>query len=457
VLRFGPVLLTVASIPFLMWSQRGLETPVVAMIVLWLALCCIDPARRHWWPVAGALLVFTRPEGPLFLLALLPVFAFDRERRSEAVRGVIALSVALFVLLSARFLYFHDFVPTPFYVRLQTDSGAGLAQIRKYIVHNHVWLVGVPLFLVAWRRSFWTRERVVLGVLVLIACVWCVIANDYMPYARNLVPAIPLVFVLVFAAADSIQRQAGLPRGALVAYLAVAFSVTLFLSRSMGEFTSTTGNAVRRYVSAFAGQPRAYIEATAAKIRSPMGVAALDLMLERYGTIDSTFQTLVGDFFKRNYPPEAVVVYDQMGQTPFHAGASMRFIDSLGLTDRTVGRFYFESHKHPASILALYDRVASAAVRVVFGEERRSMSASEVLDYLFGQNPDVILVNTAVASLDPMGIPARLSGDARLGQQYELRYRLAGFLMLYERRNATRTRPLDVPFGLGVVVVKRAG
>src|SRR5262245_7248384 len=26
-LRFGPVLLTIASIPFLMWSQRGLETP----------------------------------------------------------------------------------------------------------------------------------------------------------------------------------------------------------------------------------------------------------------------------------------------------------------------------------------------------------------------------------------------------------------------------------------------
>jgi hypothetical protein len=364
------------------------------------------------------------------------------------------VAVGAIVLLSVRFLYFHDFVPSPFYVRLQTASGEGLTQIRKYIVHNHVWLVGMPLIVVAWRRSFWTPERIVLGVLLLIVFAWCVMANDYMPYMRNLVPAVPLIFVFVFAAVDSIRREARLPRAALVSYLAVSFIATLFFSRSMGEFTSTTGNVLHRYVSAFAAQPQAYVAATVAKIRSPEGVGPLDLMLQRYGTIDSTFQTLVGDFLKRNYPPDTVVVYDQMGQTPFHAGAGMRFIDSLGLTDRTVGRFYFERRPGTA-MLRLYHRMTSAAVKIAFGEERRSMTAGEVLNYLFAQDPDVILVNTAVVGLDPTGIPAELSRDPRLQQEYEARYWLAGFLQLYERRAAPRARPLDVPFGLEVVRLLR--
>src|SRR5690349_18363398 len=51
VLRLAPSLLTAASTPFLMWSQRGLDTPLFAMLVLWLVLCCSDSSRFRWWPV----------------------------------------------------------------------------------------------------------------------------------------------------------------------------------------------------------------------------------------------------------------------------------------------------------------------------------------------------------------------------------------------------------------------
>jgi hypothetical protein len=451
VLQLAPPLLTTASTPFLMWSQRGLETPLVALIVAWLALCCTDPRRFRWWPAPAALLLLTRPEGFLFLFALLPVLGSDRRRWQAALPGLLVVAAVAVAVLGARFLYFHDLVPSPFYAKLPGSSGEGLARIREYVHHSHLLLLCSPLLLVVWKPGFWTRPRVVLAAFVLISILWSVLASDHMPYVRHLVPAIPLACVLLVEAADTLAAGAGHARRPLVvAYVVVVFIVTLFFSRSSGDFGASGDNAVRASLRAFARSPEEFLQATAAKIHSPTTAPPVNDLLGPTSSLGSNYQSRVGDFLRRNHPADSLVVYDQMGQTPFYAGANMRFVDTWGLTDRTIGRFYFERDKRRSPLLRAYDSVASQAVRWAFGEQRDEITETKALDYLFGSSPDLILIHGVAVAADPTGIPARLQQDPRLAAGYELRYTLAGVVELYERKGTPR-RPLDVPAGLSVV------
>jgi len=452
VLVFGPPLLTVASIPFLMWSQRGLEPPMLTLIVLCLAVCWTDEKWFPWWPAAGVALVLVRPEGPLFLLASVPLLRTDRQAWRRASSGIAVVAAAAVAVIVGRFLYFHDLVPSPFYVKLHTEGGEGVDQIRKYLLHNHILFIGMPLFLVAWRPRFWTRSRVVLALLIVISAGWCALAKDYMAYTRQLVPAVPLLYILICAGADGLAPALGRWRNpTMAAYVALGCFATLFLSKTSGEFTSTRDNAVKPYLRAFVSDPWAFAASTAAKVRSPEDFGYLDLALERYTTMGTTFQSRIGMFLQRNYPPDAVVLYDQMGQTPSYAGASMRFVDTLGLTDRTVGQFYFARRKRTEPVLRAYDGVLSAALWHVFGETRRDPTPQDVLDYLFATNPDVILLHQLVLESEPNGISVHLSRDPRLTMKYEHRYTLARFVEVFERRDSPRRQNPDIPPGLFVI------
>jgi len=70
---------------------------------------------------------------------------------------------------------------------------------------------------------------------------------------------------------------------------------------------------------------------------------------------------------------------------------------------------------------------------------------------VFGLNPDLILIHKVAIAADGTGIPARLIQDPKLADTYELRYTLAGAVLVYERRDAPRKQRLDVPPGLAVV------
>jgi hypothetical protein len=450
-LRLAPPLITAASTPFLMWSQRGLDTPVFVALVLWLVLCCSDPKNFRWWPVPGVLLLPARPEGFFFLLALLPAFAFHRRQWMEIARSLLVVGVAAMALLAARFMYFHDLVPLPFYVKLGTTLEG--RPILRYLSGSHLSVFALPLLVVAWRPSFWTRERIVLGGFVLITAAWCAIAKDYMPYVRHLVPAIPLLYVLLTGAVDVLARgRAGWRRALAIAYMAIVLFITLLLSESPWYFGEGRENRVAMYIAAFAVNPLAHLRQSAAKIVAPMVSTPLDETLGRECTLGTNYQALVGEFLRRNYPANARVVYDQMGQTPFYAGPDMEFIDSGGLTDRTISRAYFERRKRHDAVLRAYDAGLSTVVRLVFGEHRDEITEAMAVDYLFGLDADVILINKVSAAFDAQGIPARLDRDSRITRDYDLRYSLAAFasVKVYEKKNAPRKPKIDAPVGLQV-------
>jgi len=450
VLRLVPPLLTAANTPFLMWSQRGLETPLFTVLLLWLVLCCSAPRAFRWWPVPAVLLLPARPEGLFFLLALLPAFVFHRHEWRRIRRSALVVAAAALGLLTCRFLYFHDLVPQPFYLKLRAGGAPGLSQIHSYLLSSHLYVFAIPLLLVVWRPRFWTQPRIVLVGFVLTTAAWSAIPKDHMPYVRHLVPALPLLYVLLVGAVDTLASGSSRIRSAAAfAYAMVVLAVTLLFSESAGPGIGRR-NPLRTFLAAFAANPARHVRETAIKIVSPSSFGHLDEALGQRETLGTNYQSLVGEFLHANYPAHSLVVYDQMGQTPYYGGAQMRFVDSLGLTDRTIARIYVE-RSASTNALRVYNAVISRAVELAFGEHRDAITDAKALDYLFGIDPDLVLINSFLVGFDPKGIPAQLMRDPRLGRDYELRYTLGRVVRLYERKGRFgRRRPITA-VGLDVV------
>jgi hypothetical protein len=460
VARLAPPLLTAVSTPFLMWSGRGLETPLVVALVLWLVLCCVDPRRFRWWPAPAGLLVLARPEGFFFLLGLLPFFAFHRERWRTIAFGLLGVAAVTTLLLGSRFLYFHELVPQPFYLKLDSGVALGLRQIHDQLSGSHVYLFGVPLLLASGRPRFWTRERIVIAGFVLTIATWCALAGDYMPYTRHLIPALPLLFVLLVAAlAEWVEGRPHAVRALAQGYLLVFLVTTLFFSQSVTYFSAGRENPIRRHLGAFATDPARHAREIATKIVSPSTPGQLDEALNFYATLGTNRDVLIGEFLRRNFPADTLVIYDQMGQTPFHAGADMGFVDSWGLTDRTVSLVDFHLRKRGDVLLRAYDAAITRAVALAFGEQRPIVTTGSALDYLFSLEADLILIHRYTAT-----IPRRLTGllwrDPRLERDYELRYALVPEVerqlgitqvLVYARKGQARADHVDVPAGLVVV------
>ena len=108
-------MLLAVSLPFVMWSQRGLETPFYVFALLWAVLWLCDAAWRPWWPLAGFVLILARPESPLFAFALAPFLAVGRREWRRAIRPLAILLAFSVVMILIRFVYFHDLLCSPFY------------------------------------------------------------------------------------------------------------------------------------------------------------------------------------------------------------------------------------------------------------------------------------------------------------------------------------------------------
>ena len=74
-------------------------------------------------------------------------------------------------------------------------------------------------------------------------------------------------------------------------------------------------------------------------------------------------QVLLGKFIKRNYKSGSTIVYDQMGRVPYFAGTNINFIDSVGLTDKVIGRarFYYKCQKSP--LLRFYEIISHTLLK----------------------------------------------------------------------------------------------
>jgi len=129
-LALVPGIMLAVNPSFAVWSQAGLETP---LYTLWLILACVPlvtatPGWRHGvisgllWGMALA----TRPEAPLYLLAVCLPLVFHRRQTWRLLTGLavgfmaVALPVEVF-----RIGYFGDVVPNTYHVKSTRFQGGG--------------------------------------------------------------------------------------------------------------------------------------------------------------------------------------------------------------------------------------------------------------------------------------------------------------------------------------------
>ncbi len=295
-----PWLLAACSF-FVIESVQGLETALMAALVVW----ALVAAAGGWYAWCGLLLglaTLTRPEGALVfaVLALLRGAHLLARRARPAAPDMAA--VGLFAALLAGHLAFRlavygDWLPNTFHAK----TGGGLAQVARgaeYAAHGLArllpWLALAALL--PWARTGGVRRRAAaLTTGVWLAAVAGVVAvgGDFKPTFRFLVWSLPLLAALagagLAAAAGPVRRR----QAAAAILAAVAVAATFVLSAPARQFAHQRQADVR-------------------VLREAARWLAASL------------------------PADAVLATGPAGALPYYTGLTT--VDMWGLNDRAIGR-----------------------------------------------------------------------------------------------------------------------
>lgn len=393
--------------PFIVWARSGLDTPWYTLVLVLFVGTYLAAEHPLASPVTGrtrflALLLLpvvavSRPEGVLLAIPVL----IDRWRSGRDGRGawryLAALGFGVGLLLVWRYVTFGALLPNTS-VKIHPEyifrSSYQLVTFATYFAGL---LVLVPL--IAWLRHRLDRRLsfIVLVVLLVTVLYQIITGGDQKWYFRFCVPALPLWMVLFWGSLAglfgervqgwAVWRRRVLYGGLLVLILATSmvdigrvWQVPQVLARVQEEWTD----------------PYASIEHLPFSDRAHVVMAR---------------------WIADNVPDGAVVAYGQMGKAPYYAlqtGRQIRFIDTLGLTDRTIGQLYGLPSRVGGVIGAL--RAGDSFATAV--SAARHDLANRLQHYLLDERrPDLIIVESRFA--DDLFMAALLSSE-QFRQDYVL-------------------------------------
>ncbi len=385
--------------PFMVWARSGLDTPWYTLVlVLFVATYLAAehpqaaPAGRGIRLLARLLLpvvALSRPEG---VLLALPVI-FDRWRCGRDLRGagrylaVLALGYGL--LLAWRYGTYGALLPNTS-VKIHPEyifrSGYQLA--------SFAWYYAGLLFLlpfVAWlRRRLDRRLSFILLVVLCVSIVYQVVTGgDQKWYFRFIVPALPLLMVLFWGSC------------------AALFETHRTRWPSWGDRTLRWGLLILLVLASLLDIGRVFqIPDVLARVQQEWQ--------DPYASIEhlpfsDRAHVVTARWITENVPAGSVVAYGQMGKAPYYVqqmGRDIRFIDTLGLTDRTIGQLYGLPSRVGGVIGALR---TGDSLSVAVSATRHDL-ANRLQHYLLTERqPDVIIVESRFA--DDLFMAALLSSE----------------------------------------------
>ncbi len=353
------------SSSFVLWAKSGLEQPLGALLpilgawILWTArdrkasTPGDEPAalrgleRRHL--LAGLVMgagCMTRPELHLMAILVGLPLVLDAVRarritRAQAmyVAGILAITVPCHAF---RYAYYGTLVPNTFYVKTGTGSTVwreGLRSLHDMFEFNYTGALIVlsPLAFADRKRL---AEKATMALISVAFMVYYVkVGVDEMQWHRLYLPALPFTAVLATLGAQNLLD--GLLRGAeprrKLAH-AAGWGLVLFAGTTNFRFT-------HKELNGFDG----------------------------HGDLAGTFHPDLGKFIVRHERPGALVAFQDMGSTPYHA-PDINFLDFIGLVDRTVAR-------------ARHDHGLHAFVGSDEGDQRPKYDAS-MREYFWRRNPE---------------------------------------------------------------------
>jgi len=231
---------------FQVWATGGLETALFGLLVAAGLLATRDapesPARPWLAGVLLALAVLTRPDGALFALVGVASWwlPFDRcpasARRRAALATLLPVAAVIAVLVPWKLVYYGELLPTAFYSKSATRPylAQGLVYLGVYLAKNWFLLAAGTGALVAWGRGQRVLPRAVrgyerfllLGAGTFVAyVVW--VGGDFMA-ARRLLPAAPLVFLVLEEGVSRWREPVRMALGASAILVAAALPAPIF-------------------------------------------------------------------------------------------------------------------------------------------------------------------------------------------------------------------------------------
>ncbi len=244
-LNIVPLLLLAASFDFVYFALAGMETALLAVLLLTMAWIALGRPTSFALPILGAFAFLVHPEAvlvyPLYFLlweihrfrlfpgdategrsSQFPAFAGGSIGYEQQVghRRVLK-EISLFVLLvggvtALRYAYFHDVVPNTFHskpsnLRLALENGLGFLTGRNSNVPG--WLPGwllLPMLGFGYRRALRTapaaaRMLVAISVTGILFAVYS--RPDWTATARYFAPYLPAALLLFWAGAGALEGE----------------------------------------------------------------------------------------------------------------------------------------------------------------------------------------------------------------------------------------------------------
>jgi hypothetical protein len=378
---------------WVVWCERGLETGLYGSLITAGTLCLARELKEEtvypWSALAFSLGAMTRPEGSLLFLGVVTIVigrdAMNRRLSLHTVATVLTFCVVYGAFVSFRIYYYNDILPNSVFFKaaLVPKYRKVLSALFGFVVDSKAYLIFLPmLFAFSGRRGnrpFVSAAVIITGFYALTV----LFVNEPRRITRYLAPMLPLCFLLVQEGVVGIARVARNVTGGKKRYKegiigALALSIVL---------TNFFWNSGDYYWPGYGVRANLMTGSLKECLSRPSIVKKKFDAWCNWGDPPQNFQALFGDWIRRNIPENSVIVYDQMGQTPFYAGLSYTFIDSSGLTDRTIARLQHGQRN------ALLFQIRELLLGMLPGVKNKGpYSNATFSEYIYSRSPDYIFM-----------------------------------------------------------------
>ena len=207
------------------WAANGFETPLLTALLIWL-LTRVSSETERGTVAAGTMLatgalLLVRSDAYLLIAAVVGV-AIDLSReRVRAARLALLAGLLPLLLVTARLMYYGQWMPNSFELRMTAVPDLWLDGLRyvKRFGREHLLLVACAVAACARPRDW--RTRAVAGVCAMTALHAASVGGDFLVPFRFIAPAVPVIVILAVIAAQEVGRYHPRIGGVALAFVAV--------------------------------------------------------------------------------------------------------------------------------------------------------------------------------------------------------------------------------------------
>jgi len=391
-----PALWLATSSTAALWATSGMEGPLgmlLPVLALWMTFVALERESKRLALGAGVVMALgclTRPEIHLIGL-IVGVYLIGRAIKAKRLDrltvywfvGLLGVTAPVHLF---RYLYFGGLLPNTYYVKTSKSALVVIAGLAK--LHDMFRFNGLGALVLLAPLAFVDKRRLALKTLMALSVVGFMafivkVGADEMRWHRLYLPALPLLVVLgmmglrnlAVAVGDSMR---GRPKVAPAAIALSSVLVLVAMGANLGfSYTSSDG---------FNG----------------------------WGELSGTYHPDMGKFLTRHERPGALVAFQDMGSTPYHA-PDISFLDFFGLVDRTVARARHAYGLHPFA--------ATEAFR------NQPAFDADMREYFYRRNPEWAILTSYISDRDAAAVSERFArdptpralGGALLANAYEFR------------------------------------